>query len=128
LSEAKDKISTKSAMRHFIFTLCPEFQPIQHNYCIQNLPSGWNWPTLLVLCRDFYNSVNPHGIMKNNSSSEGTIDRAVQHEKVKQWFLNPTKFCHEIESEHLCYPGKCIFHLSKSHPTQDCNSRRSVIK
>jgi predicted transcriptional regulator len=52
LDQADDKISMKSAMRHFIFTLGPEFEAIQNNYQIGNLPSDWNttqWPVLLVL-------------------------------------------------------------------------------
>jgi hypothetical protein len=57
LSEADEQISAKSAMRHFIFTLGPEFEAIQHNFRIGNLPTEWHtqdWPTLLVLCRDYY--------------------------------------------------------------------------
>ncbi len=62
LSEADEPISTKSAMHHFIFTLGPEFSTIQNNFCIGNLPPEWHaqdWPTLLVLCHDFYHSVTP---------------------------------------------------------------------
>ncbi len=36
LDQADDKISTKSAMRHFIFTLGTEFEAIQNNYHIGN--------------------------------------------------------------------------------------------
>jgi hypothetical protein len=46
-------IFTRSVMCHFIFTLGPEFEAIQNNYHIGNLPSQWNaqdWPILLVLC------------------------------------------------------------------------------
>jgi hypothetical protein len=53
LSDSDEPISTKSAIRHFIFTLGTEFESIQHNYRIGNLPSQWmtqDWPTLLVLC------------------------------------------------------------------------------
>jgi hypothetical protein len=39
LSEADDKISDKSAMRHFIFTLGVEFEPIQNMYRIGSLPA-----------------------------------------------------------------------------------------
>ncbi len=62
LDQAEDKISTKSAMRHFIFILGSEFEKIQHNYRIGNLPQEWNtteWPSLLILCHNYYNSVNP---------------------------------------------------------------------
>jgi hypothetical protein len=61
LRDADDPISTKSAMHHLIFTLSSEFEPIQHNYCIGNLPAAWqtaSWPALLILCRDFLNSVH----------------------------------------------------------------------
>ncbi len=61
LHDADDPISTKSAMHHLIFTLSSEFEPIQHNYCIGNLPAAWqtaSWPALLILCRDFLNSVH----------------------------------------------------------------------
>jgi len=53
-------------MRQFIFTLGMEFSANQTNYRIGNLPQEWNttdWPTLLVLCRDYYNSVNPKGLL-----------------------------------------------------------------
>jgi hypothetical protein len=123
LSEADEKISTKSAMRHFIFTLGSEFSAIQNNYRIGSLPSEWHtqdWPTLLILCRDFNHSVNPQGILKHDSpSKQATLnqaDRMVHHKKVKQCFLDPTKFRQEIEAEQRRHPGKCIYHLSKSHP------------
>ncbi len=64
LSEAEDPISTKSAIRQFIFTLGTEFEPLQHNYRLGSISFEWqtqDWPTLLVLCQDFYNSVNPKG-------------------------------------------------------------------
>jgi hypothetical protein len=60
LSEADEKISPKSAMRHFLFTLGSEFEPIQHSFWIGSLPEAWHTqdcPTLLVLCRDYFNSV-----------------------------------------------------------------------
>ena len=49
-------IPTTIAMRHFLFTLGKEFEPIQNNYRIDNLPSAWkttSWPSFLVLCRDY---------------------------------------------------------------------------
>jgi len=42
-----------------------EFKPIQNNYRSGCLPSEWqttHWPSLLVLCQDFYHSVNPKGL------------------------------------------------------------------
>ncbi len=38
LNDAGDPISNRSAIRHFIFTLGPEFEAIQNNYHIGNLP------------------------------------------------------------------------------------------
>jgi hypothetical protein len=72
LDQADDKISTKSAMRHFIFTLGTEFEAIQNNYRIGNLPAEWNtlhWPSLLILCRNYYHSVNPKGIISSDKDS-----------------------------------------------------------
>jgi hypothetical protein len=122
LSEADDKISTKSAMRHFIFTLGSDFEPIQNLYRIGSLPLEWqtnHWPTLLVLCRDFYNSIHPTNAPSKDITQDVNSDRTAQHrKKVKQWFLQPQKFCKEIESEQQKHPGMCIYHLSSSHPTE----------
>jgi hypothetical protein len=71
-------------MRHFIFTLGPEFEPIQHQYRIGNLPSAWHtthWPSFLVLCRDFYNSVNPTGIIPRENNQDSNSDKTAQHRK-----------------------------------------------
>jgi len=125
ISESDDKISDRIAMRHFLFTLGPEFEPIQNQYRIGNLPSEWkttHWPTLLVLCRDFYHSVNPLGISSKENSQEGSSDRIAQHrKKIKQWFLNPSKYCREITAEQAKHPGQCIYHLSSSHSTEECH-------
>jgi hypothetical protein len=62
LAEADKPISTKAAIRHFIFTLGSEFDTIQNNFWINNLPGEWktqDWPSLLTLCRHYYNSVKP---------------------------------------------------------------------
>jgi hypothetical protein len=62
LSDADEPISTKSVIRHFIFTLGPEFDSVQNNFHLENLPTSWNtqdWPTLLTLCQDYYISVKP---------------------------------------------------------------------
>jgi len=69
LLEAEEPISTRSAIRQFIFTLGPEFEQIQNNYRINNLPSDWatqDWPTILVLCRNYFNSVKPQGVILLN--------------------------------------------------------------
>jgi hypothetical protein len=135
LSEADEPISTKSAMRHFIFTLGSEFETIQNNFQIGNLPSEWHtqdWPTLLILCRDYFHSINPYGILKrdltNDAGTMNPADRAAHHKKVKQWFLNPAKFRRELESEQKKYPGKSIYHLSKSHSTADCSVKKECDK
>jgi hypothetical protein len=89
LSHADDKISTKSAMHHFIFTLGSKFEPIQHNYHIGNLPGAWkttSWPALLILCRDFYNSVNPTSFVSCDTKSDITPDCALHQKKIKNWF------------------------------------------
>ncbi len=89
LSEADEIISTKSAIHHFIFNLGTEFVAIQNNFHIGLLPSEWHtqdWPTLLVLCRDYYHLVNPQDILKCDLSHENGLvsqaDQAAQHEAV----------------------------------------------
>jgi hypothetical protein len=60
LQDAEEPISPKSAIRPFIFTLGQEFEPIQNNFRVKVLPAEWyseDWPTILALCRDYYNSV-----------------------------------------------------------------------
>jgi hypothetical protein len=125
LQDAETNIMTKSAIRHFIFTLGPEFETIQNNYRIGNLPAQWNredWPTILVLCRDYFNSVKPQGFLCRDSSHvpDSNFDHIAHQKKVKEWFLSPMKFCKEIESEQAKYIGKCLYHLTKSHQTCDC--------
>jgi len=117
LSDADEPIALKSEIHQFVFTLGPEFETIQNNFRIGNLPSAWNtqdWPTPLMLCRDYYNSVKPGSF--NHRSSQNTIEQGFDLEahqkKVKEWFMSPVKFCHEIEAEQKRHPGKCIYHLS----------------
>jgi len=132
LNEADDKISTASAMRQFIFTLVPEFLPIQNLYRIDNLPIVWkttSWPELLVLCRDFYHSINPKGVTPRETTNTNDYNtRMNQQKKVKEWFLQPLKFCKEIEREQKKYPDMCIFHLSKSHATDACYLKKECEK
>jgi len=55
LADADEPISPKAAIHQFIFMLGNEFETIQNNFRINNLPAKWNtqdWPTLLTLCRD----------------------------------------------------------------------------
>jgi len=125
LADAEEPVSTRRAICHFIFTLGPEFESIQNNFCITNLPEPWktqDWPSLLVLCRDYYNSVKP--TLPNTGCRHPQVDtpfdRAAHQEKFREWFLNPVKFCKVIESEQHLHPSKCIYHLAKTHPTEDC--------
>jgi hypothetical protein len=131
ISSGPDQISSQSAMRHFIFTLGSEFETIQNNYRIDNLPVKWqtaDWPTLLILCRDYFNSVRPQGVMKTTTNSDGFIDHTAHRKKVKAWFMNPSKFCKEIEAEQNKHPHKCIYHLSKTHPTEECSVKKECDK
>jgi hypothetical protein len=86
LEEAGEPIPRQSAIGQFLFTLGPDFGPIQNNFHIRLLPDSWkttDWPMLLVLCRDYANSVRPQG-HKNESSNDTSFDRAAHHKKVKQ--------------------------------------------
>jgi hypothetical protein len=38
--------------------------------------------------------------------------------------MNPVKFKKEIEAEQIKHPNKCIFHLSKTHPTEACQVKK----
>jgi hypothetical protein len=74
VNDHKETVSKSDAIRHFIFTLGNDFDSIQHNYRIDNLPSTWktdDWPTLLILYRDYYNSSHPNSPPSKSSSSVG---------------------------------------------------------
>jgi hypothetical protein len=106
-------IPIKDAMRHFVFTLWHEFDTIQNNFRIENLPTKWHtedWPTLLTLCRDYY----PQGILQLSTTASGESDHSAHSKKVKTWFMNPVKYRKEIETEQSKHPNKCIYHLSKT--------------
>ena len=128
----------KNAIRHFIFTLGSEFESIQNNYRIDNLPSKWNtedWPTILILCRNYYNSIRPQGISDSNPRNnfvQHNVDRMNHQKKVKEWFLHPAKYCKEIAAEQKRYPNKCIYqciyHLSDTHGTNDCHVKKACEK
>jgi len=133
LDEAGEPIPIRSAIRQFLFTLGADFAPIQNNYRIGLLPEEWkttDWPSLLVLCRDYANSVCPHGHKQDSSSDKDgySFDRSAHHKKVKQWFMNPVKFRTEMEAEQNKNPGKCLYHLTKSHPTCDCYIKKECDK
>jgi hypothetical protein len=55
-------------------------------------------------------------------------ERVAHHAKVKQWFMTPQKFKAAIEAEQNKHPGKCIYHLSKSHPTMSCSIKKECDK
>jgi hypothetical protein len=51
-----------------------------------------------------------------------------QQKKVKEWFMNPSKFRRDIEAEQRKHPSKCIYHMSKSHTTDDCSVKKDCDK
>jgi len=62
LNDAYEPIATKSAIHHFIFTLGSDFDAVQNNFRLGNLPPEWtvqDWPSILVLCCNYYNSIHP---------------------------------------------------------------------
>lgn len=130
LLEAEEPISTKSATCHFIFTLGSEFEAIQHNYRIGNLPPEWktqDWPTLLMLCRNYSHSVNPQGLPKCDSTPKiptNNGNRAHHHKKIRQWFLNPEKYKSELAAEQQKHEGKCVYHLTDTHTTETCSIKK----
>jgi len=110
LEEAGEPTPIHSATRQFIFTLGSDFLPIQNNHRIGLLPAEWtttDWPSLLVLRRNYSNSVRPQGNGQDNSDSANTppVDRPAHHKKIKQWFMNPVKFKAELEAEQAKYTG-----------------------
>jgi len=85
LADADEPISTKSALRQFLLTLGPEFEPIQHSYQINNLPEEWktqDWSKFLVLCRDFYNSVKPAISEKKSYLPDASFDKEAHQKKI----------------------------------------------
>ncbi len=93
LADADEPISTKSAIHQFLFTLGPEFEPIQHNYQINNLPEAWKtqeWSKLLVLCRDCYNSIKP-SVSDKKSFPESTFDKESHQKKSQRMGSQPNQ-------------------------------------
>jgi hypothetical protein len=86
LQEADEPISTRSAIRHFIFTLGHEFEPIQNNFRVKVLPSEWyqeDWPTILAPCRDYYNPVKPQSLLRKETSDVSSNDRLAHQKKIR---------------------------------------------
>jgi hypothetical protein len=54
--------------------------------------------------------------------------KMAQQKKVKEWFLQPSKFAKDITREQQKYPDMCIFHLSKSHCTDNCYLKKECDK
>jgi hypothetical protein len=123
LHDAAEPISTRSTIRQFIFTLGPEFESIQNNFRVKVLPSEWyqeDWPTILALCHDYYNSVKPQHMSHHEVNTTIPGDRSAHQKKIKDWWLNPTKYGKLIEAEQEKHQGKCLYHLTKSHQTPNC--------
>jgi hypothetical protein len=94
LKDGDEHISPKSAIRHFIFTLGNDLEALQNNFRLKNLPEKWNtqdWPTILILCRGYYHSIKPQGLLKKESSPSQSFDREAHQKKIKTWFMNPSK-------------------------------------
>jgi hypothetical protein len=136
INEEVETIPIQNAICQFLFTLGLEFKPVQMNYCLGTLAPDWkteDWPTLLVLCRDFYNSVNPKGpTIKRDRDRDPfvdiQVDRASHHKKIRTWLMNPTRYKSEIETEQHKYSGRCIYHLTTNHATNDCNVKKDCDK
>ncbi len=67
---------------------------------------------------------NRKGFRRLSNTSSSSMDRMAQHKKVKDWFLHPAKYGKEIDAEKCKYPDKCIYYLSASHATDDCNIKK----
>jgi hypothetical protein len=133
LANADEPISTRAAIHQFIFTLGSEFETIQNNFRINNLPDEWktlDWPTLLTLCRDYYNSIKPLGVSKKSPANlkDQAFDREVHQKKVREWFMSPQKFGKELEAMQKKLPGQCIFHLLCTHATPACFIKKECDK
>jgi len=107
LADADEPIAPKAAIWQFIFTLGPDFETIQNNFRINNLPDEWktqNWPSLLTLCHDYHNSVRSMTPSKHlpTNPKDQQFDRETHQKKVREWFMNPTKFARELESAQRC--------------------------
>jgi len=61
----------------------------------------------------------------NNNSN---FDHLSHQKKIRQWFMQPGRYCKEIEKEQSKHPEMCIFHLTKSHSTDDCQVKKDCEK
>jgi hypothetical protein len=74
VNDFRETVTEKDAICHF----GSDFESIQNSYRINNLPADWktdDWPTLLILCRDYYNSLHPNGppSKKDNHSGDNAF-------------------------------------------------------
>lgn len=89
---------------------------------------------LLNLCCDYQNSVKSTSSFKHPGKDSGkdpkdaSFDREAHQKKVCEWFLNPTKYSHELDAAYHKYPGQCIYHLSKTHLTPACFIKKECEK
>jgi len=138
INEDVETIPVKTAIRQFLFTLGVEFEPVQMSYHLGTLAPDWHtedWPSLLVLCRDFYNLVNPKGPTAKRDQdrdhdpfAELHIDRSSHHKKIRSWFMDPAKHKSDIDTEQCKYSGHCLYHLTKTHRTEDCHVKKECDK
>jgi hypothetical protein len=63
-----------------------------------------------------------------NPFQEFQIDRASHHKKIRLWFTNPSKYKAELELEQPKFPGRCIYHLTRTHATMDCHVKKDSDK
>jgi hypothetical protein len=56
-----------------------------------------------------------------------SVDSVEHHNKVKQWSLNPTQFCHEMESKQKYPSWQMYLPLSITHPTEECAVKKNVV-
>jgi hypothetical protein len=137
INDHKESITKADAIRHFIFTLGADFASIQNNFHIDNLPPSWqtdDWPKLLILCQDYYNSLHPNGPPAKKDLNHGDSpftsrqDRLDHQKKIRLWFMNPGKYKNELVAEQQKHLGKCIYHLCDNHSTDNCNIKRECDK
>ncbi len=60
--------------------------------------------------------------------NKANIDCNAHHKKIKQWFMNLSKYCKEIMAEHQKYQDRCLYHLTKTHDTDACHIKKECDK
>jgi len=137
VNDSRETITKSDAIHHFLFTLGSDFESIQNSYRIDNLPTGWktdDWPTLVTLCRDYYNYLHPNGPPTKRDSNSGESvfaskqDCLNHQKKIRTWFMDLVKFKREIDAEQRKYSGKCVYDLCNNHSTSNCNIKLEYDK